>query len=174
VTTIADENGFCLGFVWIAVGLRLPSTVLLGALYENSDLPLPWTDLHFVSPLYIFIYLYIPISPKTAVSIPVLIETALLYAHWQEQSANGETEYYMERVMQIFLGEEHRVADMRSVMNHRTSQEQSLKSRGGSWGSATSSSTGSIKYRRQAWTNTRQSVDVWRRVTNTAKAEASC
>jgi hypothetical protein len=80
--------------------------------------------------LYIYLYIYIPISPKTAVSIPALIETALLYVHWQEQSADGETEYYMEKIMQSFLSEEHRVADMRAVMNHRTSQGPSSRSRG--------------------------------------------
>jgi hypothetical protein len=115
VTTIADENGFCLSFVWIAVGLRLPSAVLLGAVYKDSDLALSWKDIHFVSPLYISIYIYIPISPKTTVSISALIEAALLYVHWQEQSADGETEYYMERIMQIFLSEEHRVADTQAV-----------------------------------------------------------
>jgi hypothetical protein len=62
------------------------------------------------------IYIYIPISPKTAISMPTLMATALLYVHWQEQSADGETEYYMEKIMQIFLNEEHRVADMRAVM----------------------------------------------------------
>jgi hypothetical protein len=55
--TIADENGFCLGFVWIAVGLRLPSAVLLGAVLKDGNLPLPQTYLHFISPIYIYIYL---------------------------------------------------------------------------------------------------------------------
>jgi hypothetical protein len=133
MTTIADENGFCLSFVWISVGLRIPSAVLLGSLYKDSDLALPWTDLHFVSPLYIFIYIYTFLYRHgRQFSIPALTEAALLYVHWQEQSADGETEYYMERIVQIFLGEEHRVADMRPVINRRTSQDQSLISRGGS------------------------------------------
>jgi hypothetical protein len=49
-------------------------------------------------------------------SLTIDMETALLYVHWQEKDTGGETEYYMEKIMQIFLDEEHRVADMRAVM----------------------------------------------------------
>jgi hypothetical protein len=43
------------------------------------------------------------------------MRTALLYVHWQENT-EGRTEYYMEKVMQIFLDEERSVAEMRAVM----------------------------------------------------------
>jgi hypothetical protein len=49
-------------------------------------------------------------------SLTIDSEIALLHAHWHEENPNGWTEYYMERIMRIFLNEEHQVADMRAVM----------------------------------------------------------
>jgi hypothetical protein len=49
-------------------------------------------------------------------SLTIDMQTALLYVHWHEQTADGGTEYYMEVVMQIFLNEQDRVADMRAVL----------------------------------------------------------